>query len=160
MQCRARATLRRRVTITLQYGDSGLNVDLRHARVDVITPRQVEGLPDEAASFLHAVAQPMDGPPLRDTVSSGERVAIVIPDLTRAFPSERVLPWLLAELSHIAPKDLTILIGTGSHRAATADEIAGLVGADVAVSGRREVVRGDRGHRARGAYLGHSGEHR
>ena len=120
------------MTITLQYGDSGLNVDLRHARVDVITPRQVEGLPDEAASFLHAVAQPMDGPPLRDTVSSGERVAIVIPDLTRAFPSERVLPWLLAELSHIAPKDLTILIGTGSHRAATADEIAGLVGADVA----------------------------
>jgi lactate racemase len=120
------------VRVTLQYGVTGLAIELPSADVDVIVPRHVAGLDDEAAAFAGAVRQPIAAPPLRDVIRAGERVAVVIPDLTRPFPSDRVLPWLFAELAHVSPRDVTIVIGTGSHRAATEAEIARLVGAEIA----------------------------
>jgi lactate racemase len=120
------------VIVTLQYGTTGLDVDLPAEQIDVIVPRHVDGLADEPAGFLDAVRRPIASAPLRTLVASGERLAVVIPDLTRPFPSDRVLPWLFAELAHVAPRDVTIIIGTGSHRAASSDEIARLVGADIA----------------------------
>lgn len=119
------------MTINLQYGTTGLEVELHNADIDVISPRHVDGMDDEAGSFVQAVRHPIEAAPLRAAIGAGERVAIVIPDLTRPFPSDRVLPWLLAELSHVDPGDVTILIGTGSHRAATAAEIAALVGPEI-----------------------------
>ena len=65
-------------------------------------------------------------------------VAIVIADITRPSPSERLVPWILAELAHVPRENFVILNGTGSHRANTRDELVQMLGA-----------RG-RGHRARG----------
>jgi lactate racemase len=124
------------VNVTLEYGTTGLAIDLPATRVDVMLPRHVAGLPDEAAAFLDAVRHPIDAVPLARAVAAGERVAIVIPDMTRPLPSDRLLPWLLAELPHVAARDITIIIGTGSHRAATPAEIAALVGPDVAAGWR------------------------
>jgi lactate racemase len=129
------AAARRRaspVHITLQYGITGLDVDLPQAHIDVIVPQHVQGLVDEAASFLDAVRRPIEAAPLRTSIARGERLAIAIPDVTRPFPSDRVLPWLFAELADVDPRDVTIIIGTGSHRAASAEEIGGLVGLDIA----------------------------
>ena len=52
----------------LQYGTSGLEVDLPTANVTVLEPRFVPGLPDEAAAFREAVERPLAGPPLRELV--------------------------------------------------------------------------------------------
>jgi lactate racemase len=40
------------VTITLEYGLTGIDVDLPDARVDIIEPRHVDGLADEASSLV------------------------------------------------------------------------------------------------------------
>jgi nickel-dependent lactate racemase len=56
---------------------------------------------------------------------------VVIPDLTRPLPSDRLLPWLLEELAHVRPERLAIVNGTGSHRANTPEELASMVGGDV-----------------------------
>ena len=100
--------------------------------MDVIVPRHVAGLADERAAFVDAVRHPIESPPLRACVAAGERVAVVIPDMTRPLPSDRLLPWLFAELSHVPADRVTIIIGTGSHRAATPAEIDALVGPGVA----------------------------
>jgi nickel-dependent lactate racemase len=118
--------------VMLQYGSSGLPVDLPDARIDVIAPKHVAGLPDERAAFVEAVRTPLGAGPLRTLIHDGERVAVAIPDVTRAFPSHRVLPWLFAELPHVRATDVTILIGTGSHRPASPDEIRRLVGSEIA----------------------------
>ena len=34
-------------------------------------------------------------------MKASDRVAVVIPDLTRPLPSDRLLPWLFAELAHV-----------------------------------------------------------
>ncbi len=124
------------MNVTLQYGTTGLDVELTASHVDVITPRHVAGLPDEAAAFRDAVRDPIDAAPLRTLIAPGERVAVVIADVTRPLPSDRLLPWLLAELSHVPADHITIIIGTGSHRAATPAEIASLVGAEIAARWR------------------------
>lgn len=122
--------------VTLQYGTSGLEVELPTSRVDVIVPRDVSGVPDEAAAFVDAVRHPIAAPPLRTIIGSRDRVAVVIPDITRPLPSSRLLPWLLAELSYVPQERITIIIGTGSHRPATPAEISALAGPEVAARGR------------------------
>jgi nickel-dependent lactate racemase len=127
--------------VHLQYGRDGLDVDLPSERVRVIEPTFVPGLPDEAAAFREAVRAPIGGRPLRECVAARERVAIVIPDVTRPLPTERLLPWVLAELSHVPAANVVILNGTGSHRANTPDELRAMVGADVLA--RHRVVNHD-----------------
>jgi nickel-dependent lactate racemase len=96
--------------------------------VTVLEPRFVPGLPDEAAAFREAVRRPIGSPPLREIVGPGDRVAVVIPDLTRPLPSDRLLPWLFEELAHVAAARLTVVNGTGSHRANTREELQSMVG--------------------------------
>jgi lactate racemase len=118
--------------VHLEYGTEGLELDIPSAHVDVITPRFVPGLPDEAEAFRRAVRHPIGGKPLRETVRSGERVAVVIADITRPLPSERLLPWVFAELAHVPEEHITVVNGTGSHRIQTPAELERMVGADVA----------------------------
>jgi lactate racemase len=117
--------------VHLQYGKDGLSVDLPSANARVIEPTFVEGLPDEARAFEEAVRQPIGGRPLRELVKSSDRVALVIPDITRPLPTDRLLRWILAELSHVPDAHFTVVNGTGSHRGNTPDELAAMVGPDV-----------------------------
>jgi nickel-dependent lactate racemase len=124
--------------VHLQYGREGLEVEIPGREVTVIEPRFVPGLPDEALAFRDAVRAPVGSPPLREVVKGGDRVAVVIPDLTRPLPSDRLLPWLFAELAHVPDDRFTIVNGTGSHRANTPEELASMVGREVL--GRYRVV--------------------
>src|SRR5512139_1657673 len=103
--------------VHLQYGREGLDVEVPGADVTVVEPRFVPGLPDEAAAFREAVRRPIGARPLREVVKSTDRVAVAVPDVTRPLPSDRLLPWLFAELDHVPAARFTIVIGTGSHRA-------------------------------------------
>ncbi len=74
---------------------------------------------------------PIGARPLRERVSASDRVAVVVPDITRPLPSARLLPWLLAELAHVPPERFVIVSGTGSHRPNTQDELASMLGRDL-----------------------------
>ena len=117
--------------VHLQYGQQGLVVDIPSTNVDVIEPINVPGLPDEAGDFVSAVRSPIASRPLKDVIRSSDKVAVVIPDITRPLPSDRLLPWLFAELDHVSRENFVIINGTGSHRANTDDELRRMVGADV-----------------------------
>ena len=117
--------------IHLQYGQEGLEITLPSERVTVVEPRFVPGLPDEAAAFQEAVRQPIQSRPLRELIAAEDRVAIVIADLTRPLPSDRLLPWLLEEIAHVPDEQVVILNGTGSHRINTPEELERMVGAEI-----------------------------
>src|SRR5688572_11116255 len=122
--------------VHLQYGTTGLSVEVPSTNVRIIEPTFVDGLPDEAAAFTAAVRSPIGGRPLRDIVKASDRVAIVIPDITRPLPTDRLLPWIFAELSHVPAGNFTIINGTGSHRPNTPEELEKMVGTAVARSYR------------------------
>src|SRR5512139_4324771 len=124
--------------VHLQYGREGLDVEVPGEDVTVVEPRFVPGLPDEAAAFREAVRRPIGARPLREIVKASDRVAVVIPDLTRPLPSDRLLPWLFEELAHVPAERFTIVNGTGSHRVNTPEELRSMVGPEV--TGRYRLV--------------------
>ena len=128
--------------ITLAYGRTGLTVSVPDdARV--VVPRDLPGLPDQAQAVTAALGSPVEGPSLAERYAEASRtaarrgtrprVAVVFPDVTRPMPNRTVLPPLLAELDALGvrPGEIELLCATGSHRAATHDELVELVGGDV-----------------------------
>jgi nickel-dependent lactate racemase len=136
--------------IRLAYGREGVTIEAPAGTL-VLRPRHAPGLRDEAAAFRRAVRRPRGCGPLRGIARRGDRVAVVIPDGTRPFPSSRVLPWLLDEIGTRAAS-VTVVIGSGSHRPATPAEAAELVGARAAAACR--IVSHDAGDRASLALAG------
>jgi nickel-dependent lactate racemase len=124
--------------LKLEYGTTGVEIATPGENVTVLAPRFVPGLPDEEAAFLQAVRHPLESAPLASLVQPRERVAIVIADVTRPLPSERLLPWVLRELRHVPPDRISIVVGTGSHRATTDAEMGAMLG-DALASGCRIV---------------------
>lgn len=115
--------------IRIEYGRTGLNLDTGNRPATVLRPRYPEPLPDEEAAFQKAAETPYGGgPPLRERIKADERLAVVIPDITRALPNERLLGWLFGELSHVPRENITIISGTGTHRANTTEEWLAMVG--------------------------------
>ena len=120
------------MNVHLQYGTTGLELDLAGVNATVLTPTFLEGLPDESAAFEAAVRSPIGTGPLREKISATDRVAVVIPDGTRPLPSDRLLPWLFRELAHVPRENFTILIGAGTHRANTPAELDAMLGPAIA----------------------------
>ncbi len=127
--------------VPLAYGTRGLGVRLPAERTTVIEPAHRPGLPDERAAVRAALRQPIGSPPLRDLVKPGDRVCLVFTDSTRATPNERLIPWLLEELAHVPPANLTLLNSTGTHRANTPAELARML--TPAVPARYRVLNHD-----------------
>jgi len=116
--------------IDLAYGREGLSVELG-VPADVIEPRFVPGLADEASAMRKALREPAFGSPLGDVVPRGASVGISVCDVTRPFPGRRVLPLLIDELRNSGAGPITIFIATGTHRACTPAELTEMLGSDV-----------------------------
>ena len=115
--------------ITLAYGRDGLNVDLPDS-TRVLESRFVAGLPDESAAIRAAIHTPIESAALARKVKSGDTVAIVHTDITRATTNDRILPVLLAELEEagVARQDITLLNALGTHRPQTEAELRMMLG--------------------------------
>ena len=130
--------------VTLAYGVEGLAVEVPDDAV-VVEPREPVALVDEAGAVREALRSPVTGPPLGERIGPDDRVVVVFPDITRPMPNTTVLPPLLAELERAGagPERVTLLCATGTHRAATAQEMTELVGAAVAARYRIHDHRAD-----------------
>jgi nickel-dependent lactate racemase len=115
--------------VRLAYGRSSLEVEVPDGSL-VIEPTDPPALPDELLAFRAAVREPIDAPALRELIGSTDRVVIVTSDITRATPNERLIPWILDELAHVPPEQITVIVGTGSHRATTPEEFVQMFGAE------------------------------
>jgi lactate racemase len=134
--------------VRLAYGRAGLDVELP-AGADVLEPRRLSGLADEADAIRRALREPIGSPPLRDLVPAGAAVGVSVCDVTRPFPASRVLPVLLEELDHAR---VTVFVATGTHRACTPAELELMLGAEVLAA--VDVVQHDAFDRSRHAPLG------
>jgi lactate racemase len=117
--------------VHLQYGIEGLEIEIPATDVTVLAPEFVPGLRDEKAAFRAALKSPIHSLPLAEIIRPGREIAIVLPDNTRPLPSARLLPWLFEELSEIPASNFTLIIGTGSHRPNTPEELQRMLGRDI-----------------------------
>ena len=117
--------------VKLAYGRGGMTVNMPDNRTTVIEPLFMPSIPDQAASIYHALMHPIRSRPLRECVSAGETVAIVVCDVTRPMPSALVLPVLLDELRHVPREQIVLISATGTHRANTSEELEQMLGAEI-----------------------------
>jgi nickel-dependent lactate racemase len=121
------------------YGKSGIEVTVPGPyRCHEITSRKASPLPDEQAAIDQALDHPIAAQPLVDLARGKKTAAISVCDITRPAPNRRTLPPILKRLHQagIAAHDITILIATGLHRAATPEEIDIIVGPEIAADYR------------------------
>ncbi len=120
------------MNIKLAYGKTGLDVRLPdRLHVDVVAPRHVPALADQAGAVREALRHPIGARPLRELVQRGNRVGIVCNDVTRPTPYRTILPVLLEELNHVPPDSIVVLLATGTHRANTPEELRAMLGEQV-----------------------------
>ena len=99
----------------------------------IAVSQPAEPLADVRRAIHQALAHPVGTRPLCELARPGNRVCIVFTDITRASPDHLLVPALLGELEKagVRDEDITLLCGTGLHRASTPDEKIVKLGADV-----------------------------
>jgi lactate racemase len=97
----------------------------------VVRSQPLPALVEAHQAFEAAIAHLIGTPALVDLVGSKDQVAIIISDGTRPTPNHLLVPWLLKALAHIPREQIVILVGTGSHRAMTQEELRALLGDEV-----------------------------
>ena len=139
--------------VRLDYGVDGLEVNLPDGRTTVIEPAYPPGVANPEAELRRALAQPVGARPLAELVRAGNRIAISVCDGTRAQPRASMLRALFEAMPAASPRDIVILVATGTHRANTPHELERMLGREIV--SRYRVVN----HDARdGERLSHAGE--
>lgn len=117
----------------LAYGKQRIPLKMDPGLADwhVIAPCDEDPLPDQRPAFIDACWRPVGSRPLQEVVRPSDRVTIVTSDGTRAVPNHLLIPWLLEQLP-IPEERITVLLGNGTHRPNTPEEIAGMFGEEVA----------------------------
>ncbi|HXZ98406.1 MAG TPA: nickel-dependent lactate racemase [Candidatus Acidoferrum sp.] len=98
---------------------------------------------DVCDSVVEAVNKPIGMPPLSKLAKRGDKVVVLVDDLTRPTPQNEVLPPVLEELcaGGLSADDVQIMIALGTHRAMSDAEIVDHLGPEVAE--RFEVTNSD-----------------
>lgn len=89
---------------------------------------------DVAAAALEAIRNPIGTKPLREIVQAGEKITIIISDITRLCGTADFLPVIVNELNSVGVKDedITVIVATGTHRGHTVEEDAIVCGTEMA----------------------------
>lgn len=121
--------------VRLAYGKSHFTCTLEPERVlGVLRPKQLPSPQSEEEIVRRALENPIGSPRLRELVSQGEKVCVIVGDMTRLWARYHVLvPAILEELNQagIPDSSITIVSATGAHRSQSAEEHAKLVGDEI-----------------------------
>jgi nickel-dependent lactate racemase len=120
--------------ITLRYGRDGMPLQVADdLDAEVLHLNPLPPLENEAEKIENSLRSPIGSPPLDKLAQGRESACIVICDVTRPVPNEKLLAPLLTCLqeSGIAREKITILIATGLHRPNEGAELEEMVGARI-----------------------------
>lgn len=121
-------------TFKIPYGNTMQEVELPEEKVLYdIHGNKAETKSDLLAETLRALREPIDSRPLSQLVEKGDKVAIVVSDLTRMVRTKEFLPVILKELNEngITDGDICLVVATGTHRGHTPEENIAVYGEDV-----------------------------
>ena len=118
----------------LPYGNGFQEVTLPEEKVLYdIHGNKADVLEDITAATLAAVRCPIASQPLQKVVRKGDKVAVIVSDVTRLVRTAEFLPVIISEINAagVPDEDITIIVATGTHRAHTHDEDISVCGKDI-----------------------------
>lgn len=121
--------------LQLRYGRSTRSLRIPDGvPYDTLAPNDVPPVTEPQAAILAALRDPIGTPPLREIVHPGERVAVLVNDVTRLVHSDVFLPVLIDELNSagVPDENIFIVFALGIHRKQTPEEQRAIVGENIA----------------------------
>ena len=114
------------------YGKGAVSVPLDERQVlGVLHGKAVAPLPDIRKALWESLDDPIDSAPLRALAAPGQKIALVVSDVTRLWMrQDLVVPHLtayLTEVCGVSPDDVTIVVANGTHRSGAEQELRTLV---------------------------------
>jgi nickel-dependent lactate racemase len=96
-----------------------------HVPVEWVESHPMKPVLNVERAIEEAILHPIGSSRLRDLVKSGQKVALIVTDITRKLPEEIILPILIKELlaGGIKKSDITAVVATGTHRPNTTEEL-------------------------------------
>ncbi len=115
----------------LPYGEETVRVPVRGAAsVEVLRSASPTPLPDPGAALREGLERPVSSPPLGELVGPGDKITLVVSDITRRWMrQDLILPVLVEYLLGLGIRyeDIAVLVATGTHRSQTVEELAAIV---------------------------------
>ena len=116
----------------MPFGKGYRNVTVTEENLQkVYTFTDPPGLEDETREIERSLQDPLQSQPLASLVGPNDTVCILVSDITRPVPSEKIVPAVLRELPHVPRKNVTVIVATGLHRANTRDELRTMLGPSI-----------------------------
>ena len=116
--------------VSLLYGKGELKINVPENAV-VLEPKNIPGLQDEIVALKEALLNPIGTSPINEMVKETDKVAIVISDITRPTPNEKIVPAIINALPHVPKENFVIINGTGTHRDQTETEFIQMLGEEI-----------------------------
>ncbi|MFC1766468.1 nickel-dependent lactate racemase [Planctomycetota bacterium] len=120
--------------IPFLYGKEELNVSCPEENIlSVVAPGDIPTGLNEEELVRQALKNPIGSKPLVEIAKPGDKVAIVTDDHARPATGYKMVPYVLEELktAGVRDEDITIIMGSGTHRPCTQEECERLLGKDV-----------------------------
>ena len=110
----------------LGYGHQKVQFSLANEKVlEVIEGKNITAVEDIKNAVVTALRNPIGTKPLSEVVNKGDKVAVVVSDITRGWIKYNLfLPYLLDELNlaGVPDEDILLVVAVGAHRRHTAEE--------------------------------------
>lgn len=126
----------RSVLVTLPYGNDFVSLEVPRANLLAVASPKAVSVNEKAETLVRgALKAPIECPAFSTLLAGGEKLLLLVDDITRPTPVATILPLLLDELG-IEEKvvEVKILIALGTHRKMTDEEIEAKVGPGIAAS--------------------------
>lgn len=128
----------------IKYGNGYLELNIEKIGSHKILSNEFVSTSSLEEEAINALLNPLGSRRLKDIVNKGEKVCIVISDITRAYQKMASwLPYIVGELeiAGVEDRDIVFLSSTGAHRKQTREEHEVLLGKNL--SERFEVIDHD-----------------
>jgi len=137
----------------LKYGKNNLSICLDdNSDVTVVNPKDSSALKDPKAALIQEILSPIGTCSLKEMIPKGDRIGIILNDITRATPSEMILSAILTVLSEVPTDRITLFVGTGTHRKNTDSELREMFGSAITESFR--IIQNDSADESTQVFLG------
>ena len=140
--------------VTLDYGRTGLPVDLPDRTIGPLEIKPAPPLEDPESAVAEALSNPIGTAPLAQLARGRDNACILVCDITRPVPNRVILPPLLQilEQNGVRRDRILLLIATGLHRPNVGAELEQMLGPEIVA--RYRVENHDGKDRGQHEYLG------
>jgi nickel-dependent lactate racemase len=120
--------------IRLKWGKEIQELEIEVNRLlAILENKKIPPISRPEVEIMKCLDNPIASKPLKYLIKPGEKVVLIISDITRSVRNDVMIPAVVKYLNQngIPDKDITIITATGTHRCHTKDEFIKMLGRDI-----------------------------